>query len=142
MNAKRILCLVIVTLAPHVTTSAEDIGKCTRDAAIAAETQPAPTTWRDLYKSFGRYVQCDDGSVAEAFSNSVALLMAEHWDTIGDLNKLAKAHPTFASFVLRHTDVTMSLDQARAIKGNAQERCPVDSRHLCDRILHRMSEFK
>jgi hypothetical protein len=142
VNANKILYLAAVVLAPHITTWAEDTSKCTRDAAIAAETQSTPNSWRDLYKSFRRYVRCDDGAVAEVFSSSVALLLSEHWDTIGDLNTLAKAHPTFGSFVLRHTDVTMSLDQAKAIKGNAQERCPVDSRDLCDRILHRMREFK
>ena len=87
-------------------------------------------------------MQCDGASVAEVFSNSVALLLAEHWDTLGDLNVLANAHPSFERFVLRHTDVTMSLVQAETIKGNASNKCPADSKSLCERILHRMSEFK
>jgi hypothetical protein len=95
-----------------------------------------------LYQSYRRYGQCDDGSVAEVFSNSTALLLSGHWDAVGELTKLVKAHPSFGKFVLRHTDVTMSLDQAESIKGNARDRCPADSKDLCERILHRMSEFK
>jgi len=57
--------------------------KCTQAAARAAETQPRPQTWSRLYVTFGRYGQCDDGSVAEAWSEFVATLLAEHWGRAG-----------------------------------------------------------
>jgi hypothetical protein len=53
--------------------------------------------------------------VAEAWSDFVATLLAEHWGAIRDLNALAKTHPSFGKFVLRHIDETMSLDQSRPL---------------------------
>jgi len=116
--------------------------KCTRKAAIAAETQTRPKTWAELYISYRHYVQCDDGSVAEAYSDFVGQMLAEQWETIEELNSLSKDHPSFGRFVLRHTDVTISLQQATAIKKNAESNCPVTAQTLCNRILNRMREWK
>jgi hypothetical protein len=142
MKIKEGLCVLMFIVASCLAASAHALEKCSQHAAIAAETQAPAKTWGDLYQTYRRYVQCDDGSVAETFSNSVAQLLAGHWDTIGELSTLAKAHPSFERFVLRHTDVTMSKDQAETIKGNARDKCPDESKGLCGRILHRMSEFK
>jgi len=142
MNAKIIMCISILAVMPHVGARAGARDTCSREAAIAAETQATPKTWADLYKSFRSFHQCDDGAVAEVFSDAVAILLADHWETIRDLNALVKAHPSFGKFVLRHTDVTMSLDQAQTLKGNARDKCPASTRQLCERILRRMREFK
>jgi hypothetical protein len=75
------LCSLIVAVGFCVTARAEKT-ECTRAAAMATESQPRPLTWIALYKSFDRYGQCDDGSVAEAWSDFVATLLAEHWDTL------------------------------------------------------------
>jgi len=142
MSCNRILWVYLFAIAPCIAVSADKARTCSKDDAIAAETQEAAKTWKDFYRSYLRYAQCDDGSVAEAFSNSVAMLLAEHWDRITDLNSLTTAHRSYGAFVLRHTDVTMSFDQAQAIKRSATDKCPGDAKLLCERILHRMSEFK
>jgi hypothetical protein len=142
MKTTEALSAFILGLLACVTTSAGGSEKCSREAAISAETQAAAETWPELYQSFRRYAHCDDGAVAEVFSSSVALLLAEHWDAIDKLTDLAKAHPSFGRFVLRHIDVTMSLSQAETIRGNATDRCPEASKGTCERILKRMSEFK
>lgn len=138
MNVKATVCGLIFSIAPYGAASAETV-KCTRAAAAAAETQPRPETWAALYRSYGRYAQCDDGSVAEAWSDFVATLLAEHWGSLPELDALAKAHSSFGKFVLRHIDVTMSLDQADAIRRSARDNCPADARSLCERILRRVS---
>jgi hypothetical protein len=114
---------------------------CTQAAASAAETQPRPQTWARLYVTFGRYGQCDDGSVAEAWSDFVATLLAEHWEALPELHALAVAHSSFKKFVLRHLDETINQDQAEAIAHHAQRNCPVKSRALCDQIWVRVSAF-
>jgi hypothetical protein len=91
--------------------------------------------------TFGRYGQCDDGGAAEAWSDFVATLLAEHWETLPDLHALTAAHPAFKKFVLRHLDETLNLDQAEAIGRNARDHCPANARALCDRILRRLNEL-
>lgn len=142
MTVRQVLCVIAFALAPCIAGAADGPKKCTVQDATAAETQAPAKSWDELYQSYRRYSQCDDGSVAEVFSNSVAQLLATHWEELDDLTKLASAHPSFANFVLRHTDVTMSLDQALAIKANASDKCPQASKNFCGRILLRMNEFK
>lgn len=76
-----------------VSISARRNIQCTQ----AAEAQPRPQTWARLYVTFGRYGQCDDGSVAEAWSDFVATLLAEHWESLSDLHALTAAYPSFRS---------------------------------------------
>jgi hypothetical protein len=142
MNVKVSPWLLLVTFLLCSGLAAAQAKECTPADAAAAESLVPAATWGALYQSYRKYAQCDDGSVAEVFSNSVALLLSGHWDAVSELTKLDKAHPSFGKFVLHHTDVTMSLDQAGSIRGNARDRCPADSKGLCERILHRMSEFK
>jgi hypothetical protein len=139
MRIKARLCSLIVAVGACLTAHAEDM-ECTQAAAIAAETQPRPQTWDRLYKSFTWYGQCDDGSVAEAWSDFVATLLAERWETLPDLYALTKAHRSFGKFVLRHLDETMTLEQAKTIKHNAKDSCPAVARAFCDRILRRMND--
>jgi hypothetical protein len=142
MSLKATLVALLVAVLPCIGLAADQPKECTKADAAAAETQAPAATWGGLYRSYRRYGQCDDGSVAEVFSNAVASLLSGHWDTVNELTRLAKAHSSFGVFVLHHTDVTMRLNQAELIKGNARDKCPTDSKQLCQRILHRMSEFK
>jgi len=142
MTFKTLLAALLVLVTAGEWRVSHAAQACTQADAIAAETQAQATTWPDMYASFRRYVQCDDGSVAEGFSNSVALLLSEHWDKIEELAKMGRAHHSFERFVLRHTDVTMTLDQANLIKRKAHDECPAGAKELCGRILKRMDEFK
>ena len=98
----------------------------------------APETWADLYRSFKRYAQCDDGAVAEAWSDFVATLLAEHWGAIRDLNALAKAHPIRKIRLTPHRRDDESRSVKWTIKRSAKDNCPVDARGLCERILRRV----
>lgn len=116
--------------------------KCTREDAIKAETSASTLkTWQDVYSSYRRYKQCDDGAISEGYSASVADLLATHWDRVGELAKLSNAHPDFERFVLRHIDETMTMDQGNAIKDNAGRKCPAGARHTCDSIRARFVEL-
>lgn len=142
MNTTRDLCVVLLLALCSTRAIAGAERSCARQDAIAAETQVSAKTWGDLYRTYRRYAQCDDGSVSETFSDSVAILLAAHWDRIYDLAALSSSHPSFEQFVILHVDVTMSLDQAKVIKRNATERCPNVAKRICGRILSRMAEFK
>jgi hypothetical protein len=63
-------------------------------------------SWDALYKSYTLYQKCDDGAIADGYSESVARVLADHWDTLPQLAELAKNDPKFLRFVLRHVDAT------------------------------------
>jgi len=112
---------------------------CTREDAIRAETESSSLkTWRDVYASYKRYHQCDDGAISEGYSNSVATLLADHWDQLKDLNALGRKDPKFQAFVLHHVDEMMTATQSKAIKENVRSHCPQRSRHLCRLIEKRL----
>ncbi len=114
--------------------------KCTQEDARKAETEAGSlATWPALFASYTHYQHCDDGAISEGYSNSVATLLASHWEQIDRLRELIRAHPKFQDFVLRHVDHTMTSNQGDAIKKNLRAKCPAEGRKLCKAILKRFS---
>ena len=96
-------------------------------------------TWQAVFHSYNRYWRCDDGAIAEEYSDSVASLLAEHWDQFAELLTLTKKNPKFQAFVLRHVDARW-LTAIHCHKADVRSRCPSDARHLCRPINKRLSE--
>ena len=91
--------------------------------------------WPTLYRSFREFVpQCDDGEIAEGYSDAVAKLLANHWKELPALVRLVTSDPAFKRFVLRHIDATISADDLTQIDANARLRCPSNGKHLCSLI--------
>jgi hypothetical protein len=107
--------------------------RCTTKDADAAESYRLKD-WTSVYRVFQLYRQCDDGGVAENYSDGVATLLASQWGSVGQFARLARSNPQFERFVLLHIDSTMNVDQGIAIVANARDRCPADMRSLCKRI--------
>ena len=107
--------------------------RCTTQDAEAAETYQLKD-WTSIYKVFQLYRQCDDGGVAENYSDGVATLLASRWGDVRQLARLARSNPQFGRFVLWHIDSTMNFEQGIAIVANARDRCPADIKTLCERI--------
>lgn len=91
--------------------------------------------WAALYRAFRLYGICDDGGVAEGFSDAVAKLLANQWQTLPELAKLARSDRQFEQFVFRHLDETVNQEDDLAIVGNAQNRCPNGLAALCRRLV-------
>lgn len=108
---------------------------CTHEEALAAEGIAATArSWRQLHRQFTLYSHCDDGAIAEGFSESVTHLLAEHWRDIRQLDSILKSAPTFRSFVLRHIDETTPPERLSTIATNANKRCPRSLKTLCNEI--------
>jgi len=88
--------------------------------------------WSDVYQSFTRFSQCDDGAIAEGYSESVARVLADHWDTLPQLAELAKNDSKFLRFALRHVDATDDDKDLQRIKTDAKTQCPIGLRSICD----------
>lgn len=113
---------------------------CTRqDAMIAEKEADSLRTWKQVFAAYDRYRHCDDGAIAEGYSASIAALLADRWDELEELLTLTHAHPNFETFVLHHVDVTMTLDQSKAIQQNARSRCPRDGSRLCTAIRNALA---
>lgn len=115
---------------------------CYPESAQAAQTTADRVAdWPDLYKAFTRFGICEDGAaVTKAFSTSVARLLADQWNAIDKLNRLARAHPKFGKFVLRHIDSTMTPDQVNTVSQNASGRCPAGAQAFCASIITRTKD--
>jgi hypothetical protein len=109
--------------------------KCTRaDSDAADKDLDRLSSWSALYRTFKLYKQCDDGSLAEGYSDRVVSLLTERWPTVQALAKLARANREFGNFVLLHVDDLMSPDQGRTIIGNAEKHCPAGAKEICKRL--------
>lgn len=89
-------------------------------------------TWKALYKSYQLYRQCDDGAIAEGYSESVARILVDHWKNLPDLDLLTKADARFRHFVLRHVDATLSTDDVAIVRKRAKRECPAGLDSLCN----------
>lgn len=131
--------LVAMTGFFFVAAATPESRRCKEEEAIKAETDSSGLkSWTQLYNSYRRYAQCDDGAISEGYSDVVAHLLTEHWTKVGELAKLSKHDKNFERFVLRHIDELMSPDQARAIHDNTQLHCPNNALRLCKAIRQRI----
>src|SRR5258708_37011606 len=54
--------------------------KCPKGEAMEAEKQAGSLKdWDQVYRSYKRFSQCDDGAIAEGYSESITKLLAEDW---------------------------------------------------------------
>ncbi len=103
---------------------------CTQAEQIEA-MDAAPKDWKAFYRLFKRLGHCDDGAMAENFSDRVVKLLAEDWKNLDDLRILAVSDKSFQRFVLSHIDATVDADELRKVIGNAQQHCPSKAKRLC-----------
>jgi hypothetical protein len=89
-------------------------------------------TWDALYTSFKSYRQCDDGAVGEGYSESVARILVDRWNTLPQLSRLVRKDTEFRPFVLKHVDATLDIRDVRRIRTDARTRCPAGLNEICN----------
>jgi hypothetical protein len=93
-------------------------------------------TWESVHWFYTKYSHCVDGSVGEGVSDAVAKLLANHWDSFGELVKLVSNDRAFGKFVVRHVDETIDwTGDAPKIHENARLHCPSDASRLCKVLI-------
>lgn len=78
-----------------------------------------------------KYGHCDDGAIAEGFSEAVARLLVDRWPTLPALAKLAARDPALTQFVLRHVDATLDTNDVEMIGKLARTKCSQATVPLC-----------
>jgi hypothetical protein len=125
--------LALVTALPLLSVGAE----CTKSQERAALHEAAGlNSWAAVHRSFRRYGHCDDGAIAEGYSESVTVLLAEHWGQLKRLNDHAAGDPKFRAFVIRHINETVPSERLKRITHNAQSKCPRGLRSLCQEVAN------
>lgn len=110
---------------------------CTKEMALQAETEvPTLRSWAAVYDGFKKFQHCDDGGVAEGFSESITQLLASNWDTH---TELADRDEAFLSFILRHIDESTPSERLKRIEENAATRCT--EAKVCSKLLLRLGEL-
>jgi hypothetical protein len=136
------ICLLLMILLPHSANGQTQKLPCTQQEAIQAETEASSlANWDELHTSFKRFTQCDDGAIAEGYSDSVARLLSKNWNTVSHLNLLTTHDKLFGEFVLRHVDESMSPSEAQEIFKNTKFHCPSQSKKLCDEIATQIKQL-
>jgi hypothetical protein len=105
--------------------------QCTEGEGRAALEAVTLHSWDALYKSYKSYRLCDDGAIGEGYSESVARILSDHWNTLPRLSQLAGNDADFRPFVIRHLDATLNMDDVQKIKKSARAQCPRGLRTLC-----------
>ena len=109
--------------------------RCTSDQARRAEMDIASArSWKALYAVFRQFQSCDDGSVAEGFSESVTRLLSDDWAHLSDLAAL-KA-PEFEKFVAGHIDESVPEERLKRIADLAATRCSLELRRVCTLVAN------
>lgn len=132
---KKQIVAIFILIIPSPTEFFSQTVHCSHADAEKADYEASRVqTWDKLYHSYLRYSGCDDGSIAEGYSDSVVRLLAHHW------NKLPQALPLFASnagfykFVLKHIDPTTANDDLKMIRADAIHSCPTGGNEYCVQI--------
>ena len=104
------------------------------DAMIAEVSIDHLKTWEDLHALFEKYPGCNDGAIAEGYTDFVARALAGQWSHVDQLQALIARDPPFRDFVLRHIDATADCKDLSAAVANARQRCPNGAQELCTAI--------
>lgn len=137
---KLLLPALLVIVGPGIVASssrAASTRDCNQKLENQAFDQPEPKDWASLYRLFKKFGVCDDGAIAEGFSEDVAQLFSKQWTHLNALSHLASTDKAFERFVLRHIDATLSEDELKIIAENSQMRCPAGEKRLCGLIRGR-----
>ena len=114
--------LLTLTLTVRHNSAAEGWEGCPDLTRFIEETDPEHKTWKDLYRLFKTYQECDDGVYSEGYSDFVAQSLARHWDHFHELVSLVGNDSTFHDFILRHINATASQGDVAALLNNARTR--------------------
>jgi len=120
---------LLLVLLPTFSTAAE----CTKQDAIKAETTAAYIqSWGKLEEHYSKYWHCDDGAIAEGYSESISFLMGNQWPEFLSY----KMGNSFLYFVQRHIDETWDAHRLNKVAKLASSNCNKSKESICMPILN------
>lgn len=116
------------------------------NALKAEEVAGAATTWRELHGTFALFKACDDGAIAEGFTESATVILTDRWSSLSELASIASQDPPFLEFVLLHVNGSADVNRLKQIADLSGSACPAKLLDLCRRVekqaLNAIQELK
>ena len=111
--------------------------ECTQFEAYTAESlYPYLSSWKEMHMAFRAYGHCDDGSIAEAFTEAISRLWEKQWDLVPEMLQETAADPGFRKFVFRRIgSEAIPAERRKTILDHARSRCPPDAGAVCQKVL-------
>lgn len=104
------------------------------EAQTAERTSATLTSWQSIYAAHTRFGHCDDGAIAEGFTESVVHLLAARWSSLHEAQSLIAQDPSFQQFIIRHINASADTAELNRVAAMASQQCPVSATHLCKQI--------
>lgn len=105
---------------------------CTEAETNRAEAEAENLrSWDALYRFYKLYERCNDADAGEGYSESVARILVDHWNTLPRLAKLAASDSGFRRFVLSHVNATLDMKDVERIREKAKAACPDRMHSFC-----------
>jgi hypothetical protein len=138
-----LIFLTLSTIIANIRGYAQVENICSEKEAITAQKEAKNIKdWDTLYDSFKRFAACDDGAIAEEYSDSISYLLVHEWTSLDVLGKFTSTDKNFEQFVLRHIDMTIPVDTLETIGENARLRCASKLLQLCGSIESRVANIR
>jgi hypothetical protein len=133
MIARFLAILIFATFTLPV--SAADTACSLNDQQWLSNELPGLKSWRALHNSFQKFVpQCDDGFVAEGYTETIVVLLAQRWSSLHELATVVKRDPAFGRFILRHIDASADPGDLKRVQEQAAGQCSSKHQSLCSSI--------
>lgn len=126
-----ILGLVLISFSPARLLAGQQKPCTDAEETQAEKAVDSLKTWDQVYRSYKKFAQCDDGAVAEGYSDAVGKLLANDWAHFPRFVRLANADKRFGQFVVRHVDESLPGETLEKISKNARSECPANAKRLC-----------
>ncbi len=137
-NMKLNFILLILLIMPPLNASGKD---CTKKEEQIIESKAAYLkTWDEVFDSWEKFKHCDDGSIAEGFTESITKNLVKNWTEDGHLIRLIKNKPKFEKFILEHINEAVPYDRLSILGHMAEMRCQNSTLEFCMKILEKATK--
>ena len=128
--------LLIILLAFAAATQAR-ASECDRlNAYAAGVVVDYLDSWDNVYHFLGQFHSCYDASIAEGLNDSIYRLLADNWDSLPKMLKLAESDTAFRDFVYqRIEDEMFPQDLLSRVLHHAKYECPAQANDFCQAVI-------
>jgi hypothetical protein len=129
---KKLLFLVLAMCTSACVTAQPATKLCTeaqnRTAELASDHL---RNWTELIHYYRLYGHCDNIAASEGVSDSVAKLLAHHWETLNQVSQLLTTDRDFRRFIIFSVNATDDMADVRKIRASTIGNCPADLHQFC-----------
>lgn len=133
----RVLFFLLLVLSACQVDAKECTGVEAQEAEAGVDTLK---DWSAIYTAFKRYGHCDDGGIAEGWSEAVVHLLASNWGSLKQAAVYTTNDKGFRRFFLKHIDASADTDEIKSIGKLAGSQCPPNLKLLCKEIEASVTE--